>query len=470
MAKALCQAGYEVTVISRMSPHEELRRQTPNVRYIELGANQLRRLPAKVLWHAFSQSALFLPTLQPLLYNKWNEPVDSRWRPNWLVPETFNFFRGTTRIPAVRDLLKGDAKVTCHSSQSNSQSGDRIAQIIRSIPGDRYQSTIKVLQRHLELDVRFAATAHWATSELSFNFVQAHDYMSLVAADFLARRHGARLVYDAVEISEARNEQSIDPRVVVKDRIYRTIEEGLVQCAKAHTTVGTKLADWYVERFGINRPIVVKNCREYIMPPKERRLRDQLGLGDDTPLLVWMGYCYPSQGLDFMLRVLVEISPRVHLALITEFTPGWKDYERDFKQRIFDAGLTGRIAFLPMRPPNDLITYLSSADVGLILNPPDSSLNIKYSLPNKFFELVMARLPIACTDLPEIQRFLTCYDIGCCIDDEDPWVAAQAIETLLARARGGELAERSEMAAKVLSWGNEAKALVGLYDKLSRRV
>jgi glycosyltransferase involved in cell wall biosynthesis len=52
--------------------------------------------------------------------------------------------------------------------------------------------------------------------------------------------------------------------------------------------------------------------------------------------------------------------------------------------------------------PNDIIKYTSSADVGIFYSNTSWSLSYQYSLPNKFFEYLVAGLPIAFSEVFEL--------------------------------------------------------------------
>ena len=54
-------------------------------------------------------------------------------------------------------------------------------------------------------------------------------------------------------------------------------------------------------------------------------------------------------------------------------------------------GFSARVHFLPPRQPSEMITYASGADLGLV-PIQDISENFRLSLPNRVFELLMARV------------------------------------------------------------------------------
>ena len=65
----------------------------------------------------------------------------------------------------------------------------------------------------------------------------------------------------------------------------------------------------------------------------------------------------------------------------------------------------------------------------LIFFPP-SNLNLKYCLPNKFFEFLQSRLCIATSPLVEIQRYVEKYDLGIVSENFNPQNLAQSLNKL----------------------------------------
>jgi hypothetical protein len=84
--------------------------------------------------------------------------------------------------------------------------------------------------------------------------------------------------------------------------------------------------------------------------------------------------------------------------------------------------------------------------------------------------MVMARLPIAATDLPNIQLLLAQHGNGCLLHDKDLASAAQSVRELIQKRRTdpsyGRLLEDT---AKDLSWNREADVLITAYQSLSTK-
>ena len=126
-----------------------------------------------------------------------------------------------------------------------------------------------------------------------------------------------------------------------------------------------------------------------------------------------------------------------------------------------------RIKIIPPVAYSELLEWTTSADVGLILYPPNYSLNVKMCLPNKLFEYVMAGLPILATQLDAVSEILQQYRIGRVIPSLTPSTIATDINRLLADTGALAVMRRSalEAAQGDLCWETEQRQLIAVYTK-----
>jgi len=109
----------------------------------------------------------------------------------------------------------------------------------------------------------------------------------------------------------------------------------------------------------------------------------------------------------------------------------------------------------------------ASATLGLIAYST-VSLNFRFALPNKFFEYLMAGVPVLSSALPEVANLIEKYRVGHIVDPCTPERIAEAINDLLGNpALIADLRENALEAARSLHWGEEEKKLLGLYQDLA---
>ena len=112
--------------------------------------------------------------------------------------------------------------------------------------------------------------------------------------------------------------------------------------------------------------------------------------------------------------------------------------------------------------------YISGADVGVIPRSREY-LNNFFSMPNKFLEMVMARLPIAVSQLGDMVDLINKYEMGGVFDERDPANIAAVIEGMLDPSKYAILKANVMKAAEVLTWENESLPYVALIDSLAPR-
>jgi hypothetical protein len=88
-----------------------------------------------------------------------------------------------------------------------------------------------------------------------------------------------------------------------------------------------------------------------------------------------------------------------------------------------------RVRILPPVPFTDLISVTNAYDIGVFLVPP-VSFNLRFALPNKFFEFVQARLMVAIGPSPEMARLVKEHDLGVVANDFAPATLAAALSRL----------------------------------------
>ncbi|MEP6811490.1 MAG: glycosyltransferase [Actinomycetota bacterium] len=277
-----------------------------------------------------------------------------------------------------------------------------------------------------------------------FDVVHANDLDTLPAGWLLARRSGARLVYDAHELYA---EFDAHPSRVYK-AVATKIEAALARRAAAVATVNEPLADELAQRFALRRrPRVVLNAPE--LDP-----RDPLERPDATQLAaIYQGALGPGRPLSDLLDAL-EMAPSVRLAVrIVRFDP------RDLQARAEARGLGDRVDILDPLPLDRIIDGLREFDVGLIFDRPLTR-NAELSLPNKLFEYLMAGLAIAAPRLPGLAALVEDERVGVLFTPGRPAELGEVLENL-ARDRKllGELRRRARQLA-VERYNAEAQASV----------
>jgi glycosyltransferase involved in cell wall biosynthesis len=317
--------------------------------------------------------------------------------------------------------------------------------------------------RQFSASLDFAKQACLVLHGRKFHFCQAHDNYALYAAKLLAIQSGAKIIYDAVEISEHRIGKGMS-EIEWIDKIERWIEGLIIRSAYHVITVGPGLARWYAKRYRIKTPTIVRNCRFFIPYVPQYKIRSDSGLKESDRLAVWFGYAYPEQGLEQLIESVKYMTDSIHIAIIATISPRHDEFMRKLTKMVSENRyLYNRVHFLRPRDPNELLLYTSGADIGVIPRP-NTSLNIQYSLPNKLLEMIMARLPIATARLIDIVSLIEEYHIGDVFDETSPEDIARVIQAMLAPATYAALKANVINAAKELCWEKESEKYLAIFQ------
>jgi glycosyltransferase involved in cell wall biosynthesis len=131
--------------------------------------------------------------------------------------------------------------------------------------------------------------------------------------------------------------------------------------------------------------------------------------------------------------------------------------------------LEAQVKILPAVPYECLLDWTAAADIGLLLLPPDYSESIRKCLPNKFFEYLMAGLPMVVSRLDIVADLVQLYDVGIVIDDLIPEVIGESLMALMNNSE--QMARMHEQAlhtvdASGLCWEKEQKKLIRCYQSV----
>ncbi len=300
----------------------------------------------------------------------------------------------------------------------------------------------------------------------------AHDLDTLPGAAALARRHGARYIFDTHELFIDQLDLSSEAAQVgranhakqkIVQRNYARLERGLIRQASAVITVSDAVADELVTRYGIARPTPILNTPHYRdLSGGSTYLRQRLGLSNDRRLILYQGGVQPERGLLELVQSLA-LWPEDHVLIFLGFNLG--NYQEPIRREIDRLNLQSRVYLLEALPREQLLDATASADVGIQLLA-GHNLNHRLTLPNKLFEYMMAGLPFVSTAWPAVGQVVRQTGAGVAIVRITPEAIAAAIRQVLddpiayrAMRQAGLAAARAEF-----NWEQQAVKLLRLYS------
>jgi glycosyltransferase involved in cell wall biosynthesis len=282
-----------------------------------------------------------------------------------------------------------------------------------------------------------------------FDVVHANDLDTLPAAALLARRSGARLVYDAHELYTT---QEPDPPRAHR-RMSASLEGSLARRADVVSTVSAPIAEELRRRLRLEEtPRVVLNCPPLVdvsvEPPAE-----------GTPLgVVYQGAMGPGRPLEDLF-VAAEYAPGARFTLrIASADPAL------LRQEVERRGLANVEVVDPVAPDR-LVEALVGFEVGLVINRPVTQ-NDELVLPNKLFEYLMAGLAVAAPRLPGLAPIVDGEGAGVTFVPGRPDLLGVALQELSEDAGRVLALRRSARRLAVERYNAEAQAnaLVSLWS------
>ena len=294
-----------------------------------------------------------------------------------------------------------------------------------------------------------------------------HDMTSLPAIARLKAERGGLAVYDSHEVYLESGRHAAQPSWA-KSTLEK-LERQLVARVDAVITVNQSLATILADRFG-GRPVdVLYNCPPRVIGSLRRSpVRARTGLSRQTPLIMYHGSLAPHRGVEQLLEaLLLPARTGVHLAFL-----GFGPLVAWLREVSRDVAYGGRVHILDSVPPEELVGFLAGVDVA-VAPIQASSLNHRFSSPNKVFEAIAAGTPVAGSDFPEFRRVIldpAFGPLGELFDPSRPEEIAAATRRLLdlPPAAKGALRRRCRRAASERwNWQVESNRLVRLYDEFA---
>ncbi len=285
--------------------------------------------------------------------------------------------------------------------------------------------------------------------------VHAHDFNTLPTAWLASGFTRAALVYDAHEISTDREGYARERKFI------GWIEKHLMPRADATITTTDARAQFFSRAYKVPRPMVLQNRPRRQDWAPSTRIRDELGLREDWPIIVYQGGIQSGRGLE-RLAVAAASVAGAYVVYV-----GSGKSERAVRKVIAELKLEERVKLIPKVDLDQLPDYTRSADIGV--QPIENTcLNHYTTDSNKLFEYVMAGLPVVASDFPEIRKIVQGDKLGLLVRSDDTYALASALQRMVQdRSLRENCAANSRMAMKRLNWEAQEYLLVEMYDRLT---
>jgi glycosyltransferase involved in cell wall biosynthesis len=326
-------------------------------------------------------------------------------------------------------------------------------------------STLDWLVRWRYVVLGWAATA--AAGAPVADVYHGHDLSGLEPAASAASRTGGTLVYDSHEIFLESGSNAHRPRLL--KAILARRERRLARRAAALVTVNESLSADLGRRLSPRRTVVVHNCPAKWDPPTPRPdlIRQATGIAPGERIALYHGGFSAHRGLEELAASILRPGlERTHAVYL-----GYGSQRAMLAELAADERYGGRLHVLGAVPPDELLPWVASADVGIVAIQP-STRNHLLSTPNKLFECLAAGLPVVVSDFQEMRAIVLDDPRGslgevCRPDDVDDLARAmRAILDLPGDDAEILRARCLQVAHERWNWETEVEGLLRLYADL----
>jgi len=247
----------------------------------------------------------------------------------------------------------------------------------------------------------WANNKYYGVSNLDKEFF-IYDYDLIIVEDLqllpiaFEIQNNAKIIFDAREYYPKQNEESWWFRLFEKHERTRLCVSYLFRCDVV-LTVSPGLVNEYCNEFGIEAELV-RSTPNYYEYTKKKQTTNKISI-------VYHGVANKNRKLENTINIFCLLDERFTLDL---YLVGDKKYIDELKKL---AKPHCKIKFPRPILFDELIPRLSNYDIGIFYAEPQT-FNLKYCLPNKFFEFIQARLMVAIGPSPDMAELVAQYNCG----------------------------------------------------------
>ena len=288
------------------------------------------------------------------------------------------------------------------------------------------------------------------------------DVIIAVSAESLPYAMAAKGEADTPIFCDATEFPALDVRTLVPNwpksnlKLINMALEGYLYECKGIFTVGWEL-EKSLKKYGVETR-VIPNYRYAEKHCRSNKLREKIGLDENCKIVIAISTI--ATELKDVLRALGNLPSNFHLVVVGNIVPySYKQDILDFAEKL---DIKNRFWIVDPVPYSELTSFISSADVGLIIRDPSIKNNF-VSLPNRVFDYMFAGVPVVAPFMPDIHRVITTNNFGISLEERNPAEWERSI--LHAQKNRAELQKFALNAAKKLTWENVEEDLLSFIGR-----
>ena len=295
-------------------------------------------------------------------------------------------------------------------------------------------------------------------SKKNIHLIVSNDLDTLLPCFLVSKIRGIKLIFDSHELFSESYE--IQGKKFVKF-FWRSLENLLLPKVEFGITVSDSIASEYFKRykkkFNVLRNTPPALNPKILTPPP-------IPMDNHYNYLILQGTgINTDRGAEELVIALTLLPERFRLIIA-----GSGDIIETLQQIVKKNNLSKRVIFTGRLPYKQLMSITTRCFAGFSLDKP-TCLNYRFSLPNKLFDYIQARIPVIVSQINETSKIVAENHIGLVVPEVTPQHIADAVLKLerLLNNNPSQIMNNLEKAATHYTRENEEKKiLTALYDFL----
>lgn len=233
-----------------------------------------------------------------------------------------------------------------------------------------------------------------------------------------------------------------------KKSVWKRIERFAIPQCRAIYTVGESIAELFRKEYHRSIEVIYNFPLKNSIDHTKKK---------NSFIVLYQGDLNEGRGVDRFIESM-HLIPNIELWIIGE---GKERLQLENLTKV--RNLESRVRFIGYVLPDKLKEFSVQAFLGINLLE-NKGLNYYYSVANKFFDYIQARVPVLTMNYPEYARFNEQFNTSILIPDLETTTIANAVQSLMKdEDKYTELAKNCDIASHFLNWETQEEKLRSIY-------
>lgn len=317
--------------------------------------------------------------------------------------------------------------------------------------------------RYFEYTLKSILKSNIFSLHKDFCLCIAHDLPAILPAYIVAKMKRVPIVFRMHELYTEGKEGRIF--------YWRYLEKYFWKHVDGVIVPNKERAEFLIKKYGQPKKLrVIMNVPPYSKPIKANKFRKFLkkkGILNmsNIKIILYAG----GLSWDRSAEELIDSGKSFLTDNIIIILMGWGEdnYLRKLKEKIINLKLDKKVFLHPPVSYTEVMEYISSADIGVVLYKPIEK-NAYYCASHKMFDYIMCGKPVIASNSPPLKNLIEKKNIGICVDPFNPKSIAQGILHIIHNPVKYKMMSENalRLANEKYNWGNEFQKLYTFYRGL----